>query len=217
MTKAKENDLHIFLKPTMAIDCDTPEVVEFARSSAKRAKTDRDAAVNLFYAVRDEIKYNPYQVTISPEEFKASMVLEKKSGWCVEKAILLAAAARALKIPSRLGCANIRNHLISESIKEFMKTDLFVFHGFTEFYLDGRWIKATPAFDIEMCREIDIDPVEFDGTTDAIFNKYDRNGSLHIEYVDDLGTFADLPLDEIIEAFKKYYPHFFDESSPVKW
>ncbi|MEA3471741.1 MAG: transglutaminase-like domain-containing protein, partial [Thermodesulfobacteriota bacterium] len=196
---------------------DTPDVIEFARSSADGAKDDSDKAVKLFYAVRDGIKYNPYQVTISPEEFRASRVLAKKEGWCVEKAILLAAAARVFKIPSRLCCANIRNHLVSESLKEFMKTDLFVFHGFTELYLDGRWIKATPAFDIELCRRLDIYPVEFDGTKDAIFHKYDRGGNLHIEYVDDLGSFADLPLEQIIEAFKKYYPHFFDESAPVKW
>jgi hypothetical protein len=217
MTDGKENDLHIFLTPTDAIDCDTPDVIEFARTSAEGTQNDREKAVKLFYAVRDGIKYNPYQVTISPEEFRASRVLKKKEGWCVEKAILLAAAARALKIPSRLGCANIRNHLVSESLKEAMKTDLFVFHGFTEFYLDGRWIKATPAFDIKMCREIDIDPIEFDGRADAIFNKYDRKGRLYIEYVDDLGSFADLPLEQIIAAFKKYYPHFFDESVPVKW
>lgn len=217
MENQKGKEFVIFITPTEAIDCDAPEVIEFARLSAEDAKNERDIAVKLFYAVRDGIKYDPYQVTISPEEFKASKVLAKKAGWCVEKAILLAAAARVFKIPSRLGCANIRNHLVSESLKEAMKTDLFVFHGFTELYLDGRWIKATPAFDIKMCREIDINPVEFDGTEDAIFNKYDKRGSLHIEYVDDLGSFADLPLEEIIEAFKKYYPHFFDESAPVKW
>jgi transglutaminase-like putative cysteine protease len=217
MTKEKEADLHLYLTHTTAIDCDAPEVVEFARLSAADANNEREVAVKLFYAVRDGIKYDPYQVTILPEEFKASKVLAKKAGWCVEKAILLAAAARVFKIPSRLGCANIRNHLVSESLKEAMKTDLFVFHGFTELYLDGRWIKATPAFDINMCGEIDINPVEFDGMTDAIFNKYDKRGNLHIEYVDDLGSFADLPLEEIIAAFKKYYPHFFDESSPVQW
>jgi len=206
-----------FTAPTYAIDSDSPEVIDFARSSAEGAHNDRDVAVKLFYAVRDGIKYNPYQVTISPEDFRASRVLAKKTGWCVEKAILLTAAARVFKIPSRLGCANIRNHLVSESLKEAMKTDLFVFHGFTEFYLDGRWIKATPAFDIAMCREIDVEPVEFDGARDAIFSKYDKGGSLYIEYVDDLGSFADLPLDRIVTAFKKYYPHFFNESSTVRW
>jgi transglutaminase-like putative cysteine protease len=217
MESQKVNGFEIFTAPTYAIDCDTPEVIEFARLSAEGAKTDRDRAVKLFYAVRDEIKYDPYQVTISPEEFRASKVLAKKAGWCVEKAILLAAAARVFKIPSRLGCANIRNHLVSESLKEALKTDLFVFHGFTEIYLDGRWIKTTPAFDITMCQEIDINPVEFNGTEDAIFSKYDKGGSLHIEYVDYLGSFADLPLEEIIGAFKKYYPHFFNESAPVQW
>lgn len=205
------------IAPTHAIDCNTPEVIDFAITSCEGAKTDREAAIKLFDAVRDGIKYDPYQVTLSPEEFRASTVLAKKTGWCVEKAILLAAATRVLKIPSRLGCANIRNHLVSESLKEAMKTDLFVFHGFTEIYLDGQWLKATPAFDIDLCRTLDIYPVEFDGTKDAVFHTYDRAGNLHIEYVDDLGSFSDLPLEEIIEAFKKYYPHFFDESSPVKW
>ncbi len=215
MEDSKEAGFEIFTAPTGAIDCDSLDLIEFARSSVDGARTERDRAVKLFYAVRDGIRYNPYQVTISAEEFRASRILAKKEGWCVEKALLLAATARVFKIPSRLGCANIRNHLISESLKEFMKTDLFVFHGFTELYLDGRWIKATPAFDIELCRRLDIYPVEFDGTRDAIFHKYDRSGNLHIEYVDDLGSFADLPLESIIAAFKEYYPHFFGEDAPV--
>ena len=35
--------------------------------------------------------------------------------------------------------------------------DLFVFHGFTEFWLAGRrWVKATPAFNIELCERFGV-------------------------------------------------------------
>jgi transglutaminase-like putative cysteine protease len=217
MTKAMQNDRHSFLTPTRGIECDEPKLIEFAQLSAEDGEDEREGAVKLFYAVRDGTKYDPYQVSILPEEFKASQVPAKKPGWCVKKAILLAAAARIFKIPSRLGCANIRNHLVSESLKEAMKTDLFVFQGFTEIYLDGQRIKATPSFDIQMCQDLDINPVEFDGTEDAMLSKYAKRGNLHIEYGDDLGSFADLPLEEIIEAFKKYYPQFFDDYAPAQW
>ena len=30
-----------------------------------------------------------------------------------------------------------------------MGTDLFVYHGYAELFLDGKWVKATPAFNVE--------------------------------------------------------------------
>jgi len=200
-----------YLRHTDAIDCTTPAVIEFARQTAGEEKNEKEAATKLFYAVRDGIRYNPYGVDPTRNRFTAGKTLAKGEGFCVEKALLLAAAARSLHIPSRLGFADIRNHLVPDKMKEYMKTDIFAYHGYAELFLDGRWVKATPAFDISLCERQDIHPVEFNGTGDAVFQKYDRQGRLHIEYIRYHGTFDDLPQDKIIEGFRKHYPSFFDE------
>ena len=205
-------DFTVYLRHTDAVDCNTPSVIDFARQAAEDATSKIEKAVRLFYAVRDGIRYNPYDVDPIHNRFTASKVLAKGKGFCVEKALLLAAAARSLEIPSRLGFADIRNHQTSEKLKAYMKTDIFAFHGYTDLFLDGKWIKATPAFDLPLCKRQDIYPVEFDGTADAIFQKYDRQGKLHIEYVRYHGTFNDLPQEKIIEGFREYYPSFFDDN-----
>jgi len=203
--------LRKYLSPTSYIDSDSPEIIEFSTKHAKGASSEIEKAICLFYAVRDGIKYDPYQVSLSPEHISAGKVLMKGSGWCVEKALVLAASCRVQHIPCRLRFANVRNHLASERLIRLMKTDLFVFHGYNEIYLDDNWVKATPAFDIELCRRHGVNPLEFDGIHDSIFHEHDGQGNRYMEYIHDYGHFDDLPLEKIIEEFKKYYPHFFTE------
>ena len=210
MAKLPQDNLEVYLSPTSFIDSDSSDVIKFAEQCADNAISQIDKSIKIFYAVRDQIRYDPYHIDLSPDKFKASRVLAQQTGWCVEKALLLAAAGRALGIPSRLGFADIRNHLVPESLKKIMKTDLFVFHGYTEMFLNDRWIKATPAFDLSLCKRFDIVPVEFNGEKDAVFHKFDRKDNKHIEYVADHGSFADLPLERIVAVLRKYYPRFFD-------
>lgn len=86
-----------------------------------------------------------------------------------------------------------------------MGTNLFSYHGYTELYIKGTWVKATPAFDLKMCQENRIIPVEFDGQNDAIFHSHNLDGKLHIEYVKDHGYREDVPVDEILAAWEKHY------------
>ncbi len=210
MANPPQDNLEIYLSPTSFIDSDSPGVIKFAEQCTYNAKSRIDKSIKIFYAVRDQIKYDPYHIELSPDKFNASRVLTQQTGWCVEKALLLAAAGRALGIPSRLGFADIRNHLVPESLKKTMKTDLFIFHGYTEMFLNDRWIKATPAFNLALCEKFDIVPVEFNGEKDAGFHKFDRKGNKHIEYITDHGSFADLPLERIVAVYRIYYPQFFD-------
>jgi hypothetical protein len=128
----------------------------------------------------------------------------------VQKAVLLAALARAMNIPSRLGFADIKNWLVSEKLSRIMGTNLFVYHGYTELFLEHKWVKATPAFDLKMCLENDIVPVEFDGRKDAVFHKHNNRGELHIEYVQHHGSYADLPLKQMLDYSLSFYsPNLF--------
>jgi hypothetical protein len=90
-------------------------------------------------------------------------------------------------------------------VRELLGSDLFVFHGYAEFYLDSRWVKATPAFNKTLCERFDVPPLEFDGVNDALFQPFDNNGRQHMEYVNDRGTFADLPFDEMLRTLGEAY------------
>lgn len=193
------------LRPTRFIDSDHPDVQAFAARHAQGAD-DRERAVALYLAVRDGFRYDPYRVDLTPVGLSASAVLANGYGWCVPKAVLLAAACRAAGIPARLGYADVRNHLSTERMREVMKTDLFVWHGYTDILIEGRWLKATPAFNLQLCERFGLLPLEFDGRADSIYHPYDRAGNRHMEYVRQRGSFDDVPLASMLADFAALYP-----------
>ena len=195
-----------FLKPTSYIDFDTPLVREKSRRLVQGVTNQREQAIKIFYAVRDGIRYTIYGNRSLPEHFRASYVLSTGEGYCVQKAILLVALARAASIPARLRFAAIRNHLMPAELLEKRGTNFFAYHGYTDLNLEGSWVKATPTFDIVCCKNAGLSPVDFDGKHDALLPRVTPDGRRHIEYVEDRGVFEDVPFDEIMEAslLKKY-------------
>ncbi|HDP25674.1 MAG TPA: transglutaminase family protein [Deltaproteobacteria bacterium] len=200
-----DDDMQQYLQPTPTMDFDTPEVLEFAFRNAGDSSEQRLQAVSLYYAVRDGIRYDPYTIDLSINGLKASTTLLTGRGWCVAKAILLAACCRAHAIPARLGYADVRNHLTTARMREQMKTDIFYYHGYTSIYINGKWLKATPAFNIELCEKFRLRPLEFDGQSDSIYHPFDLDGKQHMEYLRNRGEYADVPLDDMMETFSREY------------
>lgn len=194
------------LEPAAMVDSDHPAVIAFAREHARGADA-RERAVALFYAVRDGFRYDPYRIDLSVHGMKASSVLANGYGWCVPKAALLAAVCRAAGIAARVGFADVRNHMTTERLRQSMGSDLFVWHGYTDVWLDGAWLKATPAFNIQLCDRFGLLPLDFDGRSDSIYHPFDRAGNRHMEYVTMHGTFDDVPLQRILDAFAEHYPN----------
>ncbi len=203
--------MEVYLSPTFYLNYDHPEITAFARENCDPGGTPVQKAIQLYYAVRDKIRYNPYSIEPSKESMRASAVLKKGYGYCVAKAVLLAACARSQKIPARLGFADVKNHLNTERLKKLMGTDLFVFHGYTDLFLEDKWVKATPAFNLSLCDNFSVKPLEFDGTKDSIFHPLDKKGNRHMEYVRDHGTFPDLPWNLILAESMKQYPKYFKD------
>lgn len=195
------------LAGTPMVDSHHPEVVAFAARHALGAD-DRARAVALYYAVRDGFRYDPYRIDLSEAGMRASSVLSLGHGWCVTKAALLAAAARASGIPARLGFADVRNHLSTQRMRDTMTTDVFIWHGYTDLWLDGAWRKATPAFNIELCDRFGLLPLDFDGTRDSIYHPFDKTGQRHMEYLAERGSFTDVPLAQIVSDFRTTYPRW---------
>ncbi len=194
-----------FLAPARYIDSDHPAVISFAEKNAV-GKGPLERAVSLYYAVRDGIRYNPFLDFSKEETYQASHCLAAGEGFCVGKAALLAACARADGIAARVGFADVKNHLTTPALRARMGTDLFVYHGYTELLLEERWVKATPAFNVELCRRFRVKPLEFDGREDSIFHPFDEEDRRHMEYLRDRGSHADVPVAEIMLAFREAYP-----------
>lgn len=158
--------------------------------------------------MRDEIRYDPYQLSHDPRDYIASNVISRGVAFCIPKAVVLTAAARSLGIPARLGFSDVKNHLQSAKLAERMGTDVFVFHGYSELYLHDTWRKATPAFNAELCERFGVPPLTFDGSADALLHPFAADGSAYMQYIRDRGVYADLPLGPILEVFATAYPGF---------
>ncbi|GGE62892.1 hypothetical protein GCM10011533_14100 [Streptosporangium jomthongense] len=205
--------MEAYLQPTEFFDYNQPQLKAWIKAQLEGVPEEPvEQAKALYLAVRDGISYNPYVFRTEPETFSASYALKTGESYCVPKAVLLGAAARSIGIPSRLGLADVRNHLSSPKLIEWLRSDIFRMHGFIELYLNGQWVKATPAFNRQLCELMGVEPLAFDGVHDSIFQEYTEAGEAHMEYVNDHGVFDDVPREFIISGVKAAYGHLFSEN-----
>ncbi len=202
-------DLDAFLRPSQHIASDDPGIVEYAAYAVGTASDALEKGIRLYYAVRDDVIYDPYALELTGWGLSASRCLHRKVGFCISKAALLAAAARAVNIPARVGYADVRNHLATKRLLLLMGGDTFCYHSYTEMYLERRWVKSTPAFNRALCERFRVKPLEFDGKKDSLFHPFDADDRRHMEYLRDRGSFADVPADLILSTFRELYPNMF--------
>ena len=194
------------LKPGTVINSDHPDVIQYAEEIlGSSVLTEREKAVKLYLRVRDDIRYNPYLPFYRPEHYLSSNVIKIKTGFCIPKAGLLCAVARASGIPARVGFASVKNHLSTRQLLEYLGTDLIVFHGFTELWIEGKWVKATPAFNAALCLLHKVPPLEFDGINDSIFHEFNTEKKRFMEYTAFHGVYHDVPVDIIVSEWEQAY------------
>jgi transglutaminase-like putative cysteine protease len=196
-----------FLEPNEFVDSEHPAVVAYAMEHGQ-GNTPREIAISLYYAVRDGFRYSPWNVSMTPADFRASTVVQrpyKAGAHCIDKAILLVALGRVHQIPTRIHFADVRNHLGTANLEEQLGTDLLVYHGYCEWHLDGKWVASTPAFNAQLCVRLGVAPLEFDGIHDSVFQAYDRSQGKFMEYVEDHGSHAGIPFDDMMAAWEKHY------------
>ena len=195
-----------YLQPGVFVDSDHPRVVEFALSHRVDGEEPLPAAIRMYLAVRDEIVYDPYQVGPDPSYFRASDCLVRGSGFCIPKAALLAACARVISIPARVGYADVRNHLSTKKLDELTGGNVYTWHSYTDLFLENHWVKATPAFNKSLCERFGVHVLEFDGRNDSLFQEFNQAGHRHMDYVRQRGVFDDVPYERIQDDFEKNHP-----------
>ncbi|HMN89583.1 MAG TPA: transglutaminase family protein [Saprospiraceae bacterium] len=198
-----------YLTATKFINSDHPKIRAFAEKITNGSRAPIQKAVRIYYAVRDGWKYNPYNISLQDDALLASNILQKEDGHCIDKAVLMIALLRAAGVPARLCLAKVCNHIAAERMTEAFGTDELTPHGYVEVWLNERWVKATPAFNKELCEKLGVAPLDFDGQHDSVFQEFDRAGGQFMAYLEEYGCFDDVPLDFIYDNMKAHYPRFF--------
>lgn len=172
--------------------------------------SSKEKAIGIYKKVRDDWKYDPYTISLSKDNYKASTIAQRSSGNCVEKSVLLVAGLRALGIPARLHLGKVKNHIAVERLMERFGCDELTPHGMVNAYLNDTWLKMSPAFNTELCARFNVAPLEFNGETSSYLQQYNSSGTRFMEYLEDYGHFDDVPVEFMRENVKSHYPHIFD-------
>ncbi len=199
------------LQPGRYIESEDADVAAFAPRSIDGAADAAERARRLYYAVRDGIAYDPYCDLSRDESYSARGTLTLGRGNCIGKAALMCAVARAVGIPSRFGLADVRNHLATPRFLALTGTSIFI-HGYTEIFVEGRWVKVTPTFDLPLCRKFNVHPLDFDGRSDALFHEFDTRNRRHMEYLAYRGVYADIPVKDVQVALQAAYPRLWEHN-----
>ena len=179
---------------TDVIQADAPSIRALADRVAGDAE-GAEAARLLFDWVRDEIRYDMAPDVESRDSWCATATLDRGAGFCQQKAILLAALLRARGIPAGIVVQDLLDHKIPESYVAFIGSQRLEVHGLTCAYLDGRWVRLDATLPRSFTDKKRYRLVEFDGEHDAVFSSTDLDGNPHIDVLEELGTFPDLPDD----------------------
>ena len=201
-----KNDMDIYLQPTFYFDFETQAIRDIVKTTVQATWSDKRKAIALYLKIRDGWWYDPYQLSFETENWKASKIVLREKGHCIDKSTLLISCLRAIGIPARLQLAKVKNHIAVERLIAKMGTNELTPHGMVSLFLNGKWLKVSPAFNRELCEKCQVDPLDFDGEQSAVFQEYNREGKAFMEYLEDYGHFEDLPIDFIIENIKQHYP-----------
>ncbi len=198
-----------YISENYNFDFSTPSIQSILLdiSPANEILSDIEFAIKAYLYVRDTWDYFPYRFSLQKEDWKASNIIKHSNGHCLDKAIILISLLRAKSIPARIGLAKVKNHIGVDQIVEKFGNDVLVPHGYVEIYLNKKWIKATPAFNASLCAKLNVDVLEFDGKNDSLFQEFDKTGNhSFMEYLDDYGTFDEIPLAYMLKLMKETYP-----------
>lgn len=202
-----------YLSPTYFFDYESEEIQQLVTEYKSLSLSDEEKVKLLYLKIRDSWRYNPYNLSFSKENYRASVISKKAQGHCVDKSILLVACLRALGIPARIHLAKVKNHIgVERLIKKFGSNEL-TNHGMVNVNLNDKWIKLSPAFNASMCKMFNVEPLDFDGKNDAVFQEFNKEGNLFMEYVEDYGHFEDVPVEFMFKNAREHYPHIFDTGS----
>ncbi len=167
-------ELQAFVNPTGLCDSENSEIKAKATQLTVDCQSPTDAAVKLFYFVRDECLFG-----LSEADQKASVTLNTRVGWCVTKNNLLVAMLRSVGIPARYHQVSVNRTSLKGIVSSMlykMVPKVITIHPWCECYLDGRWLACDVTFDKQTYRAAiakgfftrgNMPSIDWDGRTDS--------------------------------------------------
>ena len=198
-----------YLDSTFYFDFEHPAIRQIIENYKSSQFSKREITVELYNYVRDYWRYDPFNISFKNESYKASFIANRTSGNCVEKSIVLIECFRGLGIPARLHLGKVKNHIAVERLTKKLGTNELTPHGMVNAYLNGKWLKMSPAFNKELCELYNVEPLEFDGFSNSFLQQYNNDGNEFMEYIEDYGHFEDVPVDFMVQNLKDNYPEIF--------
>ncbi|MAD96571.1 MAG: transglutaminase [Flavobacteriaceae bacterium] len=205
-----------YSKSTFFFDTQSKEIQDIIADYQSNSLSKKEITIGLYNFVRDHWRYNPFKISFVKENYKASEIAKRDQGNCIEKSIILITCLRALGIPARLHLGKVKNHIAVESLTKKLGTNELTPHGMVNVFLDGKWLKMSPAFNKELCERFQVEPLEFDGENNSFLQQYNSHGDEFMEYIEDYGFFEDVPIDFMIQNLKDNYPKIFKNDDKVK-
>jgi len=183
------------LGPTDVIESEQPAIRDLAQRLTAGLDSPPDKARALFDYVRDEIVYNFAPLLATRSDWRASATLARGDGFCQQKALLLAALARAVGIPSQIGFQHLKDYKLLETRYVSVLPDgVIPFHGLNALYLNGRWIWADATLDAGLSERRGYRLVEFRADEDMLLPATDLAGRPHFDFLAEFGPYPDLPV-----------------------
>lgn len=204
-----------YLTATYYFDFEEKQVSKLIADLRESSFTNKEKAIRIYERIRDDWRYDPYTISFAKESYKASVIAQKSSGNCVEKSILLIACLRGLGIDSRLHLGKVKNHIAVERLTEKFGSNELTPHGMVNVKLEGKWLKMSPAFNKDLCKKLNVAPLDFDGENDSYLQAYNSAGTRFMEYLDDYGHFEDVPVEFMKQNVIDHYPHIFKQDKEI--
>lgn len=199
-----------YLSPTYFFDYESAEIQDLIAEVNLSSLSKKEKAIQLYVKVRDSWRYNPYTLSFSKENYRASEIAKKTKGHCIDKSIILIACLRAVGIPARIHLAKVKNHIGVERLIEKFGSNELTPHGMVDAYINNKWLKLSPTFNTSLCTMLNVNPLDFDGENDSVLQEFNTKGNLFMEYLEDYGHFEDVPIEFMAENAREHYPHIFD-------
>ncbi|MDO1512021.1 transglutaminase family protein [Maribacter confluentis] len=198
-----------YLSPTYFFDYKSDEIQQLIANVPSASLSQKEIAQHLFLKVRDQWRYDPYNLSFNKEKYRASAIAKRTEGHCVDKSILLISCLRAMGIPARLHLAKVKNHIAVERLIEKFGSNELTPHGMVDAYINDKWLKLSPTFNASLCTILKVAPLDFDGENDAVLQAFNEEGTMFMEYLEDYGHFDDVPVAFMIANAREHYPAIF--------
>lgn len=196
------------LKETDILDYNSEIIQRHLQKATHTETTTQGKLIAWYLYVRDTWTYDPFTIYLNREKYVTSDIAQRKSAHCIDKSLIFISGARSMGIPARLHLAKVKNHIAAERIIQKVGTDELAPHGYVDIYFNNKWTKASPIFDKNLCKYLNVDPLDYDGNEDSIFQEYAKDGGRFMEYLEDYGSYDDLPLQRIKEIMMDVYPGY---------